>query len=247
MQIIMGRNSVLEALRANRKIARIAMSKGIEMDSRIAEIIALAEKRNIKIEELPRNALSEMSKTEKHQGIIAFCAPLRYYTAEEILQFAHSRNESPFIIILDELEDPHNLGAIIRTAECAGAHGVIISERRAAQLTETVAKVSAGASEYLRVCRVENISKVIDFLKKRDIWIIGADMDGDKIYHNANLKGAVAFVIGSEGRGLRRLVKDKCDFLIRIPMKGKIASLNASATAAVLIYEKLRQEGQSSS
>lgn len=246
MQIIIGRNSVLEALRANRKIAKIIISSGIEKDNRIAEITTLAEKRDIKTEELPKNAISEMAKTEKHQGIIAFCAPLRYYTIEEILQFASARNERPFIVILDELEDPHNLGAIIRTAECAGAHGVIISERRAAQVTETVAKVSAGASEHMRVCRAGNISKLIDFLKKRDIWVIGADMQADKIYYNANLKGAVAFVIGSEGRGLRRLVKDKCDFLVRIPMKGKIVSLNASATAAVLIYEKVRQEERSS-
>ena len=178
-----------------------------------------------------------------HQGVIAFTAAHKYSTVDEIMSAADERAESPFIIILDDLEDPHNLGAIMRTAECAGAHGVIIGKNNAVGLTETVAKASAGAIEYMRVARVTNIGRTIDELKDRGIWIAACDMDGDN-YTDADLKGPIAIVIGNEGKGISRLVKEKCDFTVSIPMSGRISSLNASNAAAILMYEIIRQRGQ---
>lgn len=233
--IIAGRNPVMEAIRSGRSIESILVAKG-ERSGSVVAIIAKAKQKNIPVKDVDSKKLDFLAKGVNHQGIVAQCAVKEYSTLEEIFALAEDRGESPFIIVLDKIEDPHNLGAIIRTAECAGAHGVIIPERRSAGLSYTVEKTSAGALEYMPVVRVKNISAVLQKLKDKGIWVYGADMDGEH-YKKVNFDGAVALVIGNEGKGISPLVAKDCDVIVSLPMKGKINSLNASVAAGILMYE----------
>lgn len=234
-----GRNAVLEALNHERTIDRILVKKG-DIEGTIKVVIAKAREKGIVVQEVAKQKLDELSESGNHQGVIAFCPAHEYATVEEILQKARDLGEPPFIIILDGITDPHNLGAIIRTADAAGAHGVIIPKRRACGMTATVVKASAGAIEYVKVARVTNIVNTIEQLKKENVWVACADMGG-QIMYDAPLHGAMAVVIGGEGEGVGRLVKEKCDFAVQIPMGGDIASLNASVAAAVVMYEIVRR------
>ena len=238
-QYVVGRNSVLEVLKSSREVEKLYIQKG-ELKGSINKIVGIAKERNIIIQRVDKNKLNQISKGN-HQGVVALVEAYTYSTIEEILNYANKLKEDPFLIILDGIEDPHNLGAIIRTAECAGAHGIIIPKRRAASVNETVYKSSAGAVEHIFVAKVNNISDTIEKLKDEGLWIYGADMEGEDYYFNMDLKGPIALVIGSEGKGLSRLVKEKCDFLLKIPVFGKVSSLNASNAASVLIYEIIRQ------
>lgn len=233
--IIAGRNPVMEAIRSGRSIESILVAKG-ERSGSVVAIIAKAKQKNIPVKDVDSKKLDFLAKGVNHQGIVAQCAVKEYSTLEDIFALAGERGESPFIIVLDKIEDPHNLGAIIRTAECAGAHGVIIPERRSAGLSYTVEKTSAGALEYMPVVRVKNISAVLQKLKDKGIWVYGADMDGEH-YKKVNFDGAVALVIGNEGKGISPLVAKDCDVIVSLPMKGKINSLNASVAAGILMYE----------
>ncbi|MBE6814039.1 MAG: 23S rRNA (guanosine(2251)-2'-O)-methyltransferase RlmB [Ruminococcaceae bacterium] len=237
--VIFGRNSVAEAIKSGRPLDSVMVARGDRSGS-IPKIVADAKKAGIVIKEVDPKKLDFVCGHNNHQGIAAFGAVKEYSSVEDIFVTAEERNEPPFIIICDEIEDPHNLGAIIRTAEAAGAHGVIIPKRRSASLSFTVAKTSAGAVEFMHVARVTNIPQTIDELKKRGVWVYCADMDGEPFY-KSNLKGAIALVIGSEGNGVGRLVKEKCDVTLSMPMKGKINSLNASVAAGILMYEVSRQ------
>ena len=238
--IIEGRNAVTEALRSGTAIDKVYLAKG-ETDRTLSRIAADAKKAGAVVVEADRRKLDAMSLTHSHQGIIAVAAVRAYATVEDILSIAQARGEKPLLVVCDEISDPHNLGAIIRTAECAGAHGVIIPKRRSAGLTAVVAKSSAGAVSYLPVARVPNIPALLKDLKKQGIWVFGAAAEGTVPLYGADFKGAAAIVIGSEGDGMTRLVRESCDFLVSIPMKGRISSLNASAAAAILLYEALRQ------
>ncbi|AFS79286.1 RNA methyltransferase, TrmH family group 3 [Gottschalkia acidurici 9a] len=238
---IEGRNPVQEALKSGRNIEKILIAKGASEGS-INKIIGMAKDRKIIIQYVERAKLDNMSDTKSHQGVIAIASAYSYKTVDDILSLAEGRNEDPFILILDEIEDPHNLGAIMRTAESAGVHGIIIPKRRSVGLTAIVSKTSAGAIEYIPVAKVSNISSTIEELKRKNIWIYGAHMEGN-YYYEQDLKGPIALVIGSEGKGISRLVKEKCDFLIKIPMRGKVSSLNASVAASIITYEALRQRG----
>lgn len=233
--IIAGRNPVMEAIRSGRSIESILVAKG-ERSGSVVAIIAKAKQKNIPVKDVDSKKLDFLAKGVNHQGIVAQCAVKEYSTLGDIFALAEERGESPFIIVLDKIEDPHNLGAIIRTAECAGAHGVIIPERRSAGLSYTVEKTSAGALEYMPVVRVKNISAVLQKLKDKGIWVYGADMDGEH-YKKVNFDGAVALVIGNEGKGISPLVAKDCDVIVSLPMKGKINSLNASVAAGILMYE----------
>lgn len=236
--IIAGRNPVSEAIRSSRPIDKILVARG-EKSGAVVGILAKARDKKIPIKEVDRTKLDYISGGAAHQGIIAFAAVKEYSTVEEIFEYAQSRGEAPFIIVLNEVEDPHNLGAIIRTAECAGAHGVIVPKRRSASLSYTVGKASAGAVEYMRVARVTNIAKLIDELKEKGVWVFGTDMNGTD-YTECDFSGACAIVIGNEGKGISRLVREKCDVIVSLPMKGKINSLNASVAAGILIYNALK-------
>ena len=244
--IIMGRNPVKEAIKSGRSIDRILVTK--EHDGSLGEIIGLARDENLVIREVDRSKLDEIcmpfghnGKPGNHQGIVAEIPGVEYAELEDILDYARVRDEKPFVILLDGVEDPHNLGSIIRSAECAGAHGVVITKRRSAPVTATVVKTSAGAAEHMRIARVVNLVSAIETLKKEGLWIAGADMAGNSMYE-ADMKGGFALVIGSEGSGLSKLVKEKCDFLVSVPIKGKIDSLNASVAAAIIMFEKNRQD-----
>lgn len=236
---IIGRNPVMEAIRSGRSIDKILIKKG-KYEGSVIPIIKKAKSAGIIIQEVDRSKLDMVAEGENHQGIIAYVSAYEYAAVSDILDRAAEKNEAPFVIICDRITDPHNLGAIIRTANCVGAHGVIIPKRNSAGLNSIVAKTSAGAVEYTPVAKVTNISKTIDDLKKRGLWIAGADMDGEEMY-KVDLKGALGLVIGSEGEGISRLVREKCDFIASIPMGGDINSLNASVAAGVLMYEALRQ------
>ncbi|MDD6276021.1 MAG: 23S rRNA (guanosine(2251)-2'-O)-methyltransferase RlmB [Clostridia bacterium] len=237
--LIVGRNAVSEALRSGRAIDTLLVSKG-ERNGSIGKIIAQCRDNGVVIKEVDRKKLDSICSGATHQGVAAYAAAHEYSSVDDIFALAEEREENPFIIICDELEDPHNLGAIIRTAEAVGAHGVIIPKRRNASLSYAVGKASAGAVEYVPVARVSNIAQTIDELKEKGVWFYGADMDGEN-WCETDYDGAVGLVIGSEGRGISRLVKDKCDFIVSLPMKGKINSLNASVAAGVLMYEIARQ------
>jgi len=237
-----GRNPVMEAIKGGREIDKILIAKGSEQGS-IKKIIGMAKDKKIVIQYVDKAKLDAMSETKAHQGVIALVTPYSYKTVDDILKTAEDKKEDPFIIILDEIEDPHNLGAIIRTAECVGAHGVIIPKRRAVGITPIVIKASAGAVEHMNIAKVSNISSTVEELKEKGIWIYGADMAGEQNYFDKDLKGPIAIVIGSEGRGISRLVKEKCDFLVKIPMAGKLGSLNASVAASIIMYEVFRQRG----
>ena len=240
MRIIEGRNPVIEALRSDAEIDTILINKDAAQGS-LNKIFELAKKRNILIKNVDRALLDRLSENKKHQGVIAEAMEYKYKDIDDIFNYAEEKNEKPFIVILDEITDVHNLGSIIRSAECLGAHGVIIPKRRAAQINSVVAKSSAGAIEYLPVCRVTNISDTLETLKEKGLWIYGADMEGEKYIYEENFDVPVGLVIGSEGSGLGRLVKEKCDILIKIPMKGNINSLNASNAASIIIYEIMKQ------
>ena len=238
--IIEGRNAVIEALRTGTAIDKIYLAKG-ETDKTLGHIASKARDAGIVVVDADRRKLDAMSRTHSHQGVIALAAVREYVTVDAILKIAEDKGEKPLLVVCDEISDPHNLGAILRTAECAGAHGVIIPKRRSAGLTAIVAKTSAGAVSYMPVARVANISATLKELQDRGVWIFGTAADGNTTLYNADLKGAAAIVIGSEGDGMSRLVAENCDFLVSIPMKGKISSLNASAAAAILLYEAVRQ------
>ena len=238
--LIEGRNAVIEALRTEASIDKIFIQKG-EVDKTLGHIASKARAAGIVVVEADRRKLDGMSRTHAHQGVIALAAVREYVSVDDILADAAAKNESPLIVVCDEISDPHNLGAILRTAECAGAHGVIIPKRRSAGLTAIVAKTSAGAVSYMPVARVANIPSLLKDLKKQGVWVFGTAADGNTTLYNADLKGPAAIVIGSEGDGMTRLVSENCDFLVSIPMKGHISSLNASAAAAILLYEAVRQ------
>lgn len=237
--MIEGRNAVLEALRSDTVIDKIFVLDG-SMDGPIRTIVREAKKQNLMIDFVKKERLDQISETGKHQGAIAYIAAYEYATVEDILEVAKEKEEDPFIFILDGIEDPHNLGAMIRTANLAGAHGVIIPNRRAVGLTATVAKASAGAINYTKVAKVTNINQTIETLKELGLWFVCADMDGEEMYR-LNLKGPIGLVIGNEGEGVSSLTKKKCDFVASIPMKGDIDSLNASVACGVLAYEIVRQ------
>ena len=238
--LIEGRNAVIEALRAGRTIDKIYIAKG-DVDQTLGHIASKARSAGVVVVEADRRKLDAMSQTHAHQGVIALCAVKEYCTVADILAIAQARGEPPFVIVCDEISDPHNLGAIIRSAECAGAHGVIIPKRRSAGLTAVVDKTSAGAVEHVAIARVPNLSAAIGELKKSGLWVYGAAAEGASPMWQTDLTGPVCLVIGSEGDGIGRLVRENCDCLVSIPLKGQISSLNASAAAAVLMYEVLRQ------
>ena len=238
--IIEGRNAVIEALRADVAIDKIFLLKG-ERDSALGHIASTAREKGIVVVDADRRKLDNMSRTHSHQGVIAQAAVREYVSVDDILAAARKKGEPPLIVVCDELSDPHNLGAVIRTADAAGAHGVIIPKRRSAGLTAVVAKTSAGAVAHVPVARVANLPTVLKELKEAGVWVFGTAMDGSTSLYQADLKGPTAIVIGSEGEGMGRLVGESCDFTVSIPMFGKINSLNASAAAAVLLYEAVRQ------
>ena len=236
---IEGRNAVIEAIRSGRPIDRLYVLERCQ-DGPLLTIKSLAAKKNVPVQYVSRQRLDQMSETGRHQGVIAYAAAYEYAQVEDMLALAASRNEAPFLFLLDNIEDPHNLGAIIRTANLAGAHGVIIPKRRSVGLTATVARTSAGALNYTPVARVTNLVQTIKALKEKGMWFVCADMDGERMY-DLNLTGSIGLVIGNEGEGVGRLVKEACDFTAAIPMKGEIDSLNASVAAGVLAYEIVRQ------
>ena len=238
--IIEGRNAVIEALRAGASIDKIFIQKG-ETDKTLGHIASTARAAGVVVVDADKRKLDFMSRTHAHQGVIALASVREYVSVEDILNIAREKGENPLIVVCDEISDPHNLGAIIRTAECAGAHGVIIPKRRSAGRTSIVGKTSAGAVSYVPVARVPNIPALLEQLQKEGVWVFGTAAEGTTTLYSADLKGPAAIVIGSEGEGMTRLVREKCDFLVSIPMKGKISSLNASAAAAILLYEAVRQ------
>ena len=240
--VVIGRNAVKELLSGGRDVDKLYITAG-EREGSINQLLGIASERGIPITECDRSKLDAIAKGGRHQGIIAIAAERNYSSIDEILEYANEKGEPPFIVICDGVEDPHNLGAIIRSADCSGAHGIIIPKRRAVGLTATVAKSSAGALEHMRVAKVTNLASAIDDLKERGLWIYAADMDGST-YYKTDMKGAVALVLGSEGFGISRLVKEKCDFTVSIPLYGQVNSLNVSCAAAVLLAEVARQRNE---
>jgi len=243
LAIIEGRNPIIEALKNNRSIEKIMVNKASKEGS-IKKILAMAKENKVIIQEVDRHKLDEMSESHAHQGVIAITSDYRYYDLDEILEIPKERGEDPFFIILDGITDPHNLGSIIRTADAVGAHAVIIPKRRSVQITPIVAKASAGAVEYLPVCKVTNIVNTIKTLKENGLWIAAVDMDGQTFYQQ-NLGGPLGLVVGSEGEGISRLVKQNCDFTVSMPMSGNVTSLNASVAGGILLYEVYRQRNAS--
>jgi RNA methyltransferase, trmH family, group 3 len=239
LAIIEGRNPIIEALKNNRPIEKIMVNKASKEGS-IKKILAMAKENKVIIQEVDRHKLDEMSESHAHQGVIAITSDYRYYDLDEILEIPRQKGEDPFFIILDGITDPHNLGSIIRTAHAVGAHAVIIPKRRSVQITPIVAKASAGAVEYLPVCKVTNIVNTIKTLKENGLWIAAVDMDGQTFYQQ-NLGGPLGLVVGSEGEGISRLVKQNCDFTVSMPMSGNVTSLNASVAGGILLYEVYRQ------
>ena len=238
--ILLGRNAVREAIKSGRSINRILIAEGSHGGS-ISEIINLAKERHLVLQSISTDKLDTLCGGQRHQGIAAYAAPVDYVELDDILNLAKNRGEDPFLILLDELEDPHNLGAILRTADAVGAHGILIPKHRSCPLSSVVAKTSAGAVEYVPVARIGNVAQTLEGLKKQGLWVAGADMDGTENYYEANLTGPIVLVIGSEGHGVSRLTKEACDFIVKIPMRGKVNSLNASNAAAILAYEILKQ------
>ena len=237
--IVAGRNAVMEALKGSRSVNKLMIANG-STEGSIKEIIAVAKEKGVNIQYWDRSKLDSIARGIRHQGVLAQVAPVQYAELEDILQVAKDRNEPPFIVLLDELEDPHNLGAILRTADAAGVHGVLIPKHRSCPLSATVAKTSAGAVEHVPVARVGNLVQTIKKLKQEGLWVAAADMDG-KDYYDTDLTGPLLLIIGSEGQGVGRLVKEQCDFVVRIPMVGKINSLNASVAGSILMYEAMKQ------
>ena len=237
--MVAGRNAVMEALKGSRSVNKLMIANG-STEGSIKEIIAVAKEKGVNIQYWDRSKLDSIARGIRHQGVLAQVAPVQYAELEDILQVAKDRNEPPFIVLLDELEDPHNLGAILRTADAAGVHGVLIPKHRSCPLSATVAKTSAGAVEHVPVARVGNLVQTIKKLKQEGLWVAAADMDG-KDYYDTDLTGPLLLIIGSEGQGVGRLVKEQCDFVVRIPMVGKINSLNASVAGSILMYEAMKQ------
>lgn len=237
--IIYGRNAVMEALKGEREIDKILVQKG-EKEGSVIKIISLAKSKAVVVQEVEKAKLDELTAREKHQGVLAYVAAHEYVAVEDILEEAKEKGEVPFVLILDNIQDPHNLGAIIRTAHNAGVHGIIIPKRRAVGLTGTVAKASAGALEYMKVAKVSNIVQTIRELKEKGLWIACADMDGRTLYEE-NLTGPIGIVVGSEGEGVSKLTKENCDYIVSVPMYGKVTSLNASVAASLMVYEVVRQ------
>ena len=235
-----GRNSVLELLESGKDINKIFVTKG-ERHGSINKIIAMAKEKKVIIVEKDKRQMEEMAQTQNYQGVIAIVPPFEYCQIDDILEEARNKNEDPFVLILDGIEDPHNLGSIIRTAETAGVHGIIIPKRRAATVNSTVNKTSAGAVEHMKIARVTNISDSIETLKKEGLWICGTDINTDKYYYDQDLTGALGIVIGNEGNGMSDKVRKNCDFLVKIPMKGKVTSLNASVSTGIIVYEAVKQ------
>lgn len=235
-----GRNAVLELLESGKNINKIYVTKG-EKHGSILKIIAMAKENKVIVVEKDKKQMSQMAQTENYQGVIAIVPPFEYCDIEDILDYAKTKNEPPFILILDGIEDTHNLGAIIRTAETAGVHGIIIPKRRAASVNSTVSKISCGAVEYMKIARVNNITDSINTLKKNGVWVCGTSISANKYYFNQDLTGPIAIVIGNEGKGMSNLVEKNCDFLVKIPMRGKIESLNASVSTGIILYEVLKQ------
>ncbi|ARU61049.1 23S rRNA (guanosine(2251)-2'-O)-methyltransferase RlmB [Tumebacillus avium] len=237
-----GRHPVMEALRAGREINKILVAEGAQ--GSITELLGKARSKNIIIQTVPRTKLDQISEGRNHQGIIAYIAAKEYVELDVIVQAANNSPRPGLIVVLDEIEDPHNLGSILRTADGVGAHGVIIPKRRAVPLTATVAKASAGAIEHVPVARVANISQTIEQLKKDGYWVVGTDVDGENMYHQVEMTGPTVLVIGNEGKGLGEVVKKRCDYLVRLPMVGQVQSLNAGVATGILLYEVLRQRGE---
>lgn len=237
--MVAGRNAVMEALKGSRSVNKLMIANG-STEGSIKEIIAVAKDKGVNIQYWDRSKLDSIARGIRHQGVLAQVAPVQYAELEDILQVAKDRNEPPFIVLLDELEDPHNLGAILRTADAAGVHGVLIPKHRSCPLSATVAKTSAGAVEHVPVARVGNLVQTIKKLKQEGLWVAAADMDG-KDYYDTDLTGPLLLIIGSEGQGVGRLVKEQCDFVVRIPMVGRINSLNASVAGSILMYEAMKQ------
>lgn len=235
-----GRNAVLELLESGKDINKIFVAKG-EKHGSINKIIAIAKERRVIVVEKDRKQLEEMAQTDNFQGVIAIVPPFEYCEISDILETAKEKNEDPFILILDGIEDPHNLGSIIRTAETAGVHGIIIPKRRAVAVNSTVNKVSCGAAQYMKIARVTNISDAIEELKRSGLWVCGTDVATEKYYYNQDLTGPLAIVIGNEGKGMSDKVKKNCDFLVKIPMKGKVESLNAAVSTGIVVYEAVKQ------
>jgi len=238
--IVEGRNPVIEVLKSGRAVDKLLVAKG-QKEGSIKQIIAMAKERKIPVQEVDRRKLDQMAESDNHQGVMAYVAAYEYADLDVILNELEEKEENPFLIICDEINDPHNLGSIIRTANATGAHAVIIPKRRSVGLTAVVAKTSAGAIEYTSVCKVTNLTATMQALKERGIWIVGADMTGENFHFEQDMKGKLAIVVGNEGKGISRLVKENCDFLVRIPMLGEVTSLNASVAASVLMYEAVRQ------
>ncbi|GMB09983.1 23S rRNA (guanosine2251-2'-O)-methyltransferase [Thermolongibacillus altinsuensis] len=239
MDLIIGKNPVLEALKSGREINKIWIAEGSQR-GQMQSIIQLAKQAGVLIQYVPKKKMDQMAEGN-HQGVVAQVAAYRYYEVDDLFKKAEQSGEPPFLIILDEIEDPHNLGSIMRTADAVGAHGIIIPKRRAVGLTATVAKASTGAIEYIPVARVTNLARTVDELKERGVWIVGTDAKGEQDYRSLDGTMPLALVIGSEGKGMSRLIREKCDFLIRLPMKGRVTSLNASVAASLLMYEVYRK------
>lgn len=240
MRTIEGRNPVLEAMKAGQNINRIMIQEGTRGKS-VDDVIKLAGQLKIRVENASKSKLSEMAKSETHQGVVAFASDYKYVDIDDILEYAEKKGEAPFVVVLDEIQDPYNLGSIIRTANVAGVHGVIIPKHRAASVTAVVSKTSAGAVEHMNVAQVTNTARAVEELKEKGLWIVAGALGGDQTIYETDLKGPLGIVVGSEGEGVRRLVRDKSDFLVQIPMYGEVNSLNASVAAGIMIYEAVRQ------
>lgn len=241
--VLVGRNAVTEALKSGRGINKLWIASG-DREGSVLEIAALAKERGIVVQYVERAKIEALAGGHRHQGVLAYVAPVPYAELDDILKAAEEKGEAPFLVLLDELEDPHNLGALLRTADATGVHGILIPKRRSVSLNATVAKTSAGAVEYVPVARIGNIAQTLKKLKEKGFWVAGADMDGEKAYYEADLTGPLVLVVGSEGRGMSRLTKEACDFIVSMPMVGRINSLNASVAGSILMYESMRQRLQ---
>lgn len=235
-----GRNPVLEALRSGRRVHRILLARG-ERHGAVLDILRLARECGVPVEEIDRREMDRRARTRAHQGVVALAPPRAYASLDDLLERARARGEPPFVVVAAGLQDPQNLGSLLRSAEAAGAHGVLLPERRSAGLTPAAIKASAGASEHLPVVRVVNLARTLEELKEHGLWVFGADPAGDRSYFEADLRGPLAVVVGSEGEGMPRLVRERCDGLIRIPMRGRVGSLNAAVAAAIILFEACRQ------
>lgn len=241
MQVIWGRNSVNEALRGRRKVLRVHLASGVSPSGIVADIQESARRQNVPVQVVPRHELDRLAGSSEHQGVVAQVADYPYTEVEDILRMARQRREPPFVLVLDSLQDPQNFGSLLRTAEAVGVSGVIIPRRRAVEVTPAVVKASAGAVEHLEVAQVTNLVQTLESLKREGVWIVGVDAAGQQDYHEADLTGPIAIVVGGEGAGIGRLVREHCDFLVKLPMRGRVTSLNAAVAGSIVLYEAWRQ------